>query len=80
MGCVLIVIRVCFKQKILPYETKPVMQASFLARVESNHTVYICIKTNHSEIVELVLPFEVEVTSGKQLNFFLACCHISSLK
>ncbi|KAG1714731.1 Transmembrane protein 131 [Nymphon striatum] len=48
---------------IQPYETKPVMRASFIARKESNHTSYIRIKTNSSGEPYLVIPVEVEVSS-----------------
>ena len=56
----------CFaQQEILPFETKPIMKASFLGRIEDNHTAFIRIKTNkeHEESI-LVLPVEVEVSSG----------------
>lgn len=49
--------------EIAPYDTKLVMRASFVARVESNHTSYIRIKTNSSSDDYLVLPVEVEVSS-----------------
>ena len=53
-------------QEIPPYETKPIMKASFVARLESNHTVFIRIRTNKEKLHQkLVLPVEVEVTSGK---------------
>ncbi|XP_078684163.1 transmembrane protein 131-like isoform X1 [Branchiostoma floridae x Branchiostoma belcheri] len=49
--------------EIPPYETKPVMRASFVGREEKNHTAFIRIKTlpNHES---LILPVEVEVTSA----------------
>ncbi|KAI0212835.1 transmembrane protein 131 [Lamellibrachia satsuma] len=50
--------------EIPPYETKPIMKASFVARLESNHTVFIRIRTNKEKLHQkLVLPVEVEVTS-----------------
>lgn len=53
-------------QEIPPYETKPVMRANFIGRVETNHTAFIRIKTNHEQAQGvLILPVEVEVTSGK---------------
>ncbi|XP_029658546.1 transmembrane protein 131 isoform X2 [Octopus sinensis] len=51
--------------EIPPYETKPVMRANFIGRVETNHTAFIRIKTNHEHIRGvLILPVEVEVTSA----------------
>ncbi|GAB1597873.1 transmembrane protein 131-like isoform X1 [Argonauta hians] len=51
--------------EIPPYETKPVMRANFIGRVETNHTAFIRIKTNHEHIQGvLILPVEVEVTSA----------------
>jgi len=49
--------------QIPPYQTKPVMRATFLARAESNHTAYIRIKTNTTGAEFLYLPLEVEVSS-----------------
>ncbi|XP_067136144.1 transmembrane protein 131 isoform X2 [Centruroides vittatus] len=49
--------------EIPPYETKSVMRANFVARIERNHTAYIRIKTNSTNHDYLVLPVEVEVTS-----------------
>ena len=49
--------------QIPPYQTKPVMKANFVARMESNHTAYIRIKTNTTGAEFLYLPLEVEVTS-----------------
>ena len=49
--------------QIPPYQTKPVMKANFVARLESNHTAYIRIKTNTTGAEFLYLPLEVEVTS-----------------
>ena len=41
------------------------MQAKFLGRVESNHTAFIRIKTNHDNHEHvLVLPIEVQVSEG----------------
>lgn len=46
------------------------MRANFIGRVETNHTAFIRIKTNHEHIQGvLILPVEVEVTSGKQFRF-----------
>ena len=39
------------------------MKANFVARLESNHTAYIRIKTNTTGAEFLYLPLEVEVTS-----------------
>jgi len=53
-------------QEIPAYETKIVMKANFLGRVENNHTAFIRIKTNREAKDDtLILPVEVEVTSGK---------------
>jgi len=49
--------------QIPPYQTKPVMRATFLARAESNHTAYIRIKTNTTGAEFLYLPLEVEVSA-----------------
>ena len=49
--------------QIPPYQTKPVMKANFVARMENNHTAYIRIKTNTTGAEFLYLPLEVEVTS-----------------
>ena len=52
------------QQEIPPFETKPVMRASFVGRIENNHTAFIRIKTNRDQKDEvLILPVEVEVTS-----------------
>ena len=48
---------------IPPYQTKSVMKANFVARLENNHTAYIRIKTNTTGAQFLYLPLEVEVTS-----------------
>ena len=54
-----------FFQEIPPYDTKPIMKANFLGRIESNHTAFIRIKTNkENPDSTLVLPVEVEVSSG----------------
>ncbi|XP_064637998.1 transmembrane protein 131-like isoform X2 [Lineus longissimus] len=51
--------------EIPPYETRTVMRASFVGRMENNHTSFIRIKTNKTDVDEmLVLPVEVEVTSA----------------
>ncbi|XP_048778429.1 transmembrane protein 131-like isoform X3 [Ostrea edulis] len=50
--------------EIPPYETKTVMKANFVGRVENNHTAFIRIKTNQEQMNNLViLPVEVEVSS-----------------
>ncbi|XP_076799383.1 transmembrane protein 131-like isoform X1 [Clavelina lepadiformis] len=50
--------------EIPPYETKSLVQASFLGQVADNHTAFIRIKTNHTDITQyLILPVEVEVSS-----------------
>lgn len=49
--------------QIPPYQTKSVMKANFVARLENNHTAYIRIKTNTTGAQFLYLPLEVEVTS-----------------
>ena len=48
--------------QIPPYQTKAVMKANFVARLENNHTAYIRIKTNTTGAEFLYLPLEVEVT------------------
>ncbi|XP_013418594.1 transmembrane protein 131-like isoform X2 [Lingula anatina] len=54
--------------EIPPYETKPVMRASFVGRNENNHTAFIRIKTSKDEKKQmLVLPVEVEVSSAPGL-------------
>ena len=53
-------------QEIPPFETKPIMRASFIGRVESNHTAFIRIRTNKENKQQmLIVPVEVEVTSGR---------------
>lgn len=55
-------------QEIPPYETKTVMKANFVGRVENNHTAFIRIKTNQEQMNNVViLPVEVEVSSGKRM-------------
>ncbi|ESO93808.1 hypothetical protein LOTGIDRAFT_228573 [Lottia gigantea] len=50
--------------EIQPFETKSVMRANFIARVENNHTAFIRIKTSkESENKLLILPVEVEVSA-----------------
>lgn len=49
-----------------PYEHRPVMKAHFLARIASNYTSYIRIRTNVSD-VQLMLPVEVEVSNSPGL-------------
>lgn len=52
-------------QEIPPFETKGVMRASFSSRDVDNHTAFIRIKTNApNEDQFIILPVEVEVTSG----------------
>lgn len=59
-------------QEIPPYETKTVMKANFVGRVENNHTAFIRIKTNQEQTNNLViLPVEVEVSSGEWKECFL---------
>lgn len=56
-----------FVQEIKPYETKNVMRANFVGRVESNHTAFIRIKTDQDSSEKLlILPVEVEFSAGKQ--------------
>lgn len=52
--------------KVPPYETRPVMKAHFVARIASNHTSYIRIRTNASD-AQLMLPVEVEVSNSPGL-------------
>ena len=52
--------------EVPPYETRPVMKAHFVARIASNHTSYIRIRTNTSN-VQLMLPVEVEVSNSPGL-------------
>jgi len=53
-------------QEIRPFETKAIMRASFIGRVESNHTAFIRIRTNKENKQQmLIVPVEVEVTSGQ---------------
>lgn len=49
--------------QIQPFQTKSVMKANFVARMENNHTAYIRIKTNNTVAEFLYLPLEVEVSS-----------------
>ncbi|KAH9505685.1 hypothetical protein Btru_055497, partial [Bulinus truncatus] len=52
--------------ELKPFETKEVMRASFVGRVESNHSAFIRIKTNKEDRSPpelLVLPLEIEVSS-----------------
>lgn len=56
-------------QEIPPFETKGVMRASFSSRDVDNHTAFIRIKTNApNEDQFIILPVEVEVTSGVLAN------------
>lgn len=55
--------------ELKPFETKAVMKANFVARVESNHSAFIRIKTNKEAEHRdgppelLILPLEIEVSS-----------------
>ncbi|XP_076446798.1 transmembrane protein 131-like isoform X2 [Babylonia areolata] len=50
--------------EIRPYETKSVMRANFVGRVESNHTAFIRIKTDKDSSEQLlILPVEVEFSA-----------------
>ncbi|XP_041357021.1 transmembrane protein 131-like isoform X2 [Gigantopelta aegis] len=50
--------------ELQPFETKSVMRANFIGRVENNHTAFIRIKTDKEKNTEtLILPVEIEVTS-----------------
>ena len=54
--------------EIPPFETKRIMRASFLARMETNFTGYIRIRTNvDSPHHLLALPVEIEVTKSPGL-------------
>lgn len=62
----------CVLQEIAPFETKGVMRASFSSRDADNHTAFIRIKTNASNEDEfIILPVEVEVTTGQLNELFL---------
>ncbi|CAL9695947.1 unnamed protein product [Knipowitschia caucasica] len=50
--------------EIPPFETKGVMRASFSSRDADNHTAFIRIKTNAADDQFIILPVEVEVSSG----------------
>jgi len=48
------------------------MRASFIGRVESNHTAFIRIRTNKENKQQmLIVPVEVEVTSGLWIYLLL---------
>ncbi|XP_059172508.1 transmembrane protein 131-like isoform X2 [Physella acuta] len=54
--------------ELKPFETKAVMKANFIGRVESNHSAFIRIKTNKENKGRdppelLILPLEIEVSS-----------------
>lgn len=49
-----------------PYETRPVVRAQFVGREAYNHSSYIRIRTNASD-VQIVLPIEVEVSHALDL-------------
>ena len=54
------------RQTLEPYDTKPVIKASFLARDVHNHTAFVRIRTN-TEVTtrkRLLIPLEVQVSSG----------------
>ncbi|GIY37241.1 transmembrane protein 131 [Caerostris darwini] len=50
--------------EIPPYETKPVIKANFIARVEKNHTAFIRIRLNCTGQDYILLPVEVDVSSA----------------
>ncbi|XP_054721293.1 transmembrane protein 131-like [Uloborus diversus] len=50
--------------EIPPYETRPVIKANFIARIEKNHTAFIRIRTNCSVQEYILLPVEVDVSSA----------------
>lgn len=52
--------------QVPPYETRPVVKAQFIGREAYNHTSYIRIRTNASD-VQLMLPIEVEVSPTPDL-------------
>lgn len=61
-------------KEIPPFETKSIMRASFVGRVESNHTAFIRIRTNKENKQQmLIVPVEVEVTSGQQIIISFVC-------
>ncbi|XP_038063228.1 transmembrane protein 131-like [Patiria miniata] len=72
--------------EIPPYTTRSVMRASFTGRVESNHTAFIRIKTNHSKRLDeeenelLMLPVEVEVSSAPGLYSSLEMLDFGTLR
>lgn len=67
-------------QEIPPFETKGVMRASFSSRDVDNHTAFIRIKTNAPDEDQfIILPVEVEVTSGSSKHTNLPACLPSSL-
>ncbi|GFN80733.1 transmembrane protein 131-like isoform x2 [Plakobranchus ocellatus] len=54
--------------ELQPFETKAVMKANFVARVENHHSAFIRIKTNKETDLPglpemLILPVEIEVSS-----------------
>ncbi|XP_077984160.1 transmembrane protein 131-like [Glandiceps talaboti] len=69
--------------EIPPFQTKSVMRASFVGRVESNHTAFIRIKTNQSEeeMEEFViLPVEVEVSAAPGIYSSLEMLDFGTLR
>ncbi|XP_071786597.1 transmembrane protein 131-like [Asterias amurensis] len=74
--------------EIPPYTTRSVMRASFTGRVESNHTAFIRIKTNHTrnrrvdqeENELLMLPVEVEVSSAPGIYSSLEMLDFGTLR
>ena len=59
-------------QEIEPFETKRVMQATFVGRVANNHTAFICIRTNQEDRQQLlILPVEVEFCAGEYFHMCL---------
>ena len=56
-------------QEIEPFETKRVMQATFVGRVANNHTAFICIRTDQENRQQLlILPVEVEFCAGEYFD------------
>ena len=53
-------------QEIPPYEVRPIMKATFSGRLEGNHTSFVRIKIGKTPAEKdvLILPFDVEITSG----------------
>ncbi|XP_070552188.1 transmembrane protein 131-like isoform X2 [Ptychodera flava] len=68
--------------EIPPFQTKSVMRASFVGRIESNHTAFIRIKTNQTEEEEefVILPVEVEVSSAPGIYSSLEMLDFGTLR